>query len=37
MKKYTVYEMNKKEISNKNLSPEDYEKAIRKMVKELNI
>ena len=37
MNKYEEYERRKRELQNQNLRPEEYEKAIKKLVKELNI
>lgn len=37
MNKWQEYERRKKEIQDKNLSPEEYEKAIKKLIKELNL
>lgn len=37
MNKYEEYERRKRELQNQNLSPEEYEKAIKKLAKELNI
>lgn len=35
--KYKEYEARKKEIQEKDLTPEDYEKEIQKLAEELNI
>ena len=37
MNKYEEYERRKRELQNQNLSPKEYEKAIKKLAKELNI
>lgn len=37
MNKYEEYERRKRELQNQNLNPEEYEKAIKKLAKELNI
>lgn len=37
MNKYEEYERRKRELQNQNLSPEEYEKAIKKLAKELKI
>lgn len=37
MNKYEEYERRKRELQNQNLSLEEYEKAIKKLAKELNI
>ena len=37
MNKYEEYERRKRELQNQNLSPEEYEKVIKKLAKELNI
>lgn len=37
MNKYAEYERRKRELQNQNLSSEEYEKAIKKLAKELNI
>ena len=37
MNKYEEYERRKRELQNQNLIPEEYEKAIKKLAKELKI
>ena len=37
MNKWKEYERRKKELQDKNLSPKEYEKAIKKLVKELGL
>lgn len=37
MNKYAEYERRKRELQKQNLNSEEYEKAIKKLAKELNI